>query len=252
MQSFAIRCLMLLLLAVFYSIPKLLLGIEAETLQSGCRNVPVVDIGRTLQGDYIRTHGQNVQGIAAPYVEEYAKLNEIDLDRVGHSLFPEGFPHPSAPESVTVFIGSPKHLTGDWTHITSVSILFYQLLKVRIGNSLEPKILVLYNRSTPDQVILDQFQAEWHLAILSKQYEVLADRSFETYLKHQIPGMWDMISTSLAIEESMPIVKIIYAHTGGGGGRDQEFTFWFTVKDNPVRLQLLEGKQTLDLYNEEE
>jgi hypothetical protein len=45
------------------------------------------------------------------------------------------------------------------------------------------------------------------------------------------------------------VIRIIYAHTGGGGGRDQEFTFRFAVEGPPPRLKLLQSSQTLDEYS---
>lgn len=176
---------------------------------------------------YERTHGQTFDSIVPPYVEAYAQANSIDVRRIAKTLFPDGPPSPKGPEDVRVFISSERPITGNWTYITSRTILLYELMKVRIGKALEPRLLVLYNRRTPDEVILDQFEAEWNLAVLSLDYQLLSESTFKTQMKYHEEGLWDMIYADLVIESQQPLVRIRYVHTGGGGGRDQEFTFWF-------------------------
>ena len=209
----------------------------------------VTSVGNPVRGEYIQTHGQSVEGIAAPYVAEYARDNSIDVQRLGRALFPKGFPKSSASAGAGVPISSYQHKTGDWTYFQSSTVVLYELLKIRGEDTSAPMLLVLYSRDTPNAIIIDRFTAEWHLALVSNTYRVFSDVPFQTHIKYEEKGLWDMIFTDLTIEGAAPVVRIKYAHTGGGGGREQEFTFHFGIEGQPRRLKLLEAKQTVDEYD---
>ena len=211
-------------------------------------SVRVSAIGNPVDRDYLRTQGQTLQGTAAPYVEEYAKDNSIDLQRLGHVLFPKGYPPPPASGAPPVLISSYEYKRGDWTYFESRTVVLYDLLEIRGDEMEEPMLLLLYSHATPDSIIIDRFEAEWRLALVNTGYQVISDVPFTTRIKHHEKGVWDMIYTGLTIENAAPVVRIMYTHTGGGGGRDQEFTFLFEIERQP-RLKLLEGKQTLDEYD---
>jgi hypothetical protein len=222
---------------------------QAVSAVAPSQQLRIAKIGNPVRGEYIRTQGQTVRGIAAPYVEEYARENGIELERLGKALFPKDFPKPPAPDSAGVPISSYQYKTGDWTYFQSSTVVLYELLKVRGVDTSAPMLLVLYSRETPDAIIIDRFTAEWRLAQLTGSYRVSSDVPFETQIKHEEKGLWDMIYTDLAIEDAAPVVRILYAHTGGGGGRDQEFTFHFVLERQPPRLKLVGAKQTLDEFN---
>jgi hypothetical protein len=204
--------------------------------------------GNPVRGAYLRTHGQTVPGVAAPYAAEYAHENGIDLDFLAKALFPSGYPQPPA-VAASVLISSYHYKTGDWTYFKGPAVLIYELLKIESAGTREPMLLALYSRSLPEGIIIDQFAAEWRLALLSTSCQVLADVPFTTRIRHPEKGVWDMIYTDLAIDKAAPVVRIMYAHTGGGGGRDQEYTFRFAVEGPPDRLKLIQAVQTLDEYS---
>lgn len=210
--------------------------------------VSITVVGNPVRGDYIQTNGQTLSGIAAPYVAEYANENDIDLPRLSASLFPSGFPKAPASGETAVLIGSYKYRTHNWSYFQGPTVVLYDLLKIRGAGIENPMLLVLYNRVNPDAIIIDRFEADWHLALVSTTYKILSDALFNTRIKHQEKGLWDMIYTDLSVERGSPFVRIMYTHTGGGGGRDQEFTFSFVIERPPVRLKLRRAKQTLDEY----
>jgi hypothetical protein len=188
---------------------------------------------------------------AAPYVEEYARRNDINIDRLGRLLFPNGYPQPERNDRAGVLISSYQHIdhhNGSWTYISSNRLVLYQLMKVAFLDRPEPLLLVLFARQTPERIIIDRFVAEWLIAIVDERYRVLSETRFKTQIQHRIIGLWDMIYTDLALDEKGVIVRILYTHSGGGGGRDQEFTFRFQATISPLRLRLLSAEQTLDEY----
>lgn len=222
---------------------------QAASVPTPSGQLSVTSAGNPVRGEYIQTQGKTVDGIAAPYVAEYARDNAIDLQRLGKALFPKGFPKSPGSAGADVPISSYRYKTGDWTYFQSSTVLLYELLKVSLAHTSASMLLVLYSRSVPDAIVIDRFTAEWHLALVSDSYQVLSDLPFRTHIKHAEKGLWDMIYTDLAIEAAAPVVRIMYAHTGGGGGRDQEFTFHFDIEGQPPRLKFLTAKQTVDEYD---
>ena len=238
-----------LLFVSFVAIQEFKINCVDAKLTKQFKNGSIVSIGKHISGKYKRTHGKNVDSIYAPYVEEYAEVNGININKIAVALFPKAISKPDDSKRSTIFISSYKHINrinGSWTYFKSASVMFYEILKIGFDSSLDPMIMVLYSRLIPTQIIIDKFDAKWCLAVLNEKYRVLANCPFETHIKYREEGVWDMIYTDLAAEKGIPIVKIMYAHTGGGGSRSQEFTFWFELKDKPISLKLKEAKQTLD------
>lgn len=203
-------------------------------------------VGKPIAGEYVRTHDETVTGWAMPYVEEYAAANRIDLEKIRKQLFPAGIP--AAAGQRYSLLSSNEHIRGNWTFVRSGSVVVYQLQQVEVGKTAEKAILVLYNRRLPPEVIDHYLQVEWRLALFDSQYVCSADRPFTTRIRHDEDGLWDMMYTGLETAVAGPVLKILYAHTGGGGGRDQEFTFWFSLSARPWRLALVKSAQTIDLY----
>ncbi len=203
-------------------------------------------VGEPIAGHYIRTQGQPVTGWAMPHVAEYATANRMDLEKIRKALFPRGLP--AAASEKSALLSSTEHIQGDWTHISSGSVMVYELQRVEVGRSAAKGILALYNRRLPPQILERLQHAEWRLALLDSGYAVKADRPFITRVRHDDPGLWDTIYTGLEIAETGLVVRILYAHAGGGGPRDQEFTSSFSLSAGPWRLALVKCAQTIDIY----
>ena len=202
--------------------------------------------GKAIAGDYVRTQGKIIDGWAMPYVEEYAAANHIDLERIRKALFPGGVP--AAAESKAALLSSNEHVQGDWTYVISGSVMLYQLQCVEAGKAGATAVLVLYNRHLPPQILELYQKAEWRLALIDSAYTVKADCPFITRIRHDDPGLWDSIYTGLEFPGADLVAKISFAHSGGGGPRDQEFTFWFSLSAQPWRLTLVKSAQTADIY----
>ncbi|HLK63352.1 MAG TPA: hypothetical protein VKU19_07925 [Bryobacteraceae bacterium] len=207
----------------------------------------MVVTGKPGGDGYQATHGKRVEGFAAPYVSDYAAANQIDLDQLDAALFPNGHPQ-TGPEALDVILESGAHTNGNWTYYSSATVSLHQLMMVRAEASREAFLLALYNRAIPKEIIIDRFISEWRLALFSANGKLLADVPFVTRIPHHEEGMWDAISTGLEIQGGSPMVRIGYAHTGGGGPRDQEFTFRFAIERQVPRLRLVSGRQTRDDY----
>lgn len=233
----------------------MLFAVIATGLLAGCAaaqprvapsapRVPLTDTGQSLAGDYVPTHGKVVDEIAAPYVTEYARVNGIEMHRIIAALFPK----PPRAGDTPISISSYRRRTGDWTFFRSASVRIYELMRLRAADSAGSLFLVLYAPSSPGDLILDRFEARWHLALFSSAYALLSNQQFVTRIRHREPGVWDMIYTDMSLSEGSPVVKILYAHTGGGGGRDQEFTARSQVVGPPFRLRKISVAQTVDEY----
>ncbi len=200
------------------------------------------DASLPLPGAYQQTHGKQVAGPFLPYVEEYARVNQIELARIGRELFPNGFSKPGE----DMLISSYRRTTSDWTYVSSGSALIYELLKVRTAGG-ESLVLVLYNPAVPANVLDEHNRSTWHVALFDAHGRRIADCEFVTQIPHKETGMWDTITTDLLVEDGSPVAKIDYAHAGGGGPRDQEFAAWFEIT-KPLGLRLLRSRQTGDSY----
>jgi hypothetical protein len=212
---------------------------------------PAEHAGAPIAGTYKQTHGRQIASIAAPYVEEYATRNDVDLERLTRSLYPDGLAPRSAASGLWISLSSYSHSDGDWTFVRSNRIGIYEMSKLRIGDA-EPFLLVLRALHPPADMVIDTFDADWYVTLVGPDYQIRAEQVVATHIPHPATGLWDMIYTNLTLQDGHPVVTIAYAHTGGGGGRNQEFRFDLAVNREPFCLGLVKGEQTQDEYLEAE
>jgi len=179
--------------------------------------------GRPASGAYLKTHGEVVSSAVAPYVEDYASANKIDLAAVLKALLPQ----PAQPGPEIFVISSGSYITGDWTYFISSNTRVYELLQVSAPS---PCYLVLYSASSPSAA------GEWSLALLNADYRIIARTAFRA-----VPAdasEVDSITTRLESKQTIVEAVITYAHAGGGGSREKQFrvTIPFSAKSRRFLL----------------
>lgn len=214
---------------------------------TGSEYEPAPGAARPTGSEYESTHGLEVSGPIAPYVALRAQQLGVNADRVVTTLFSGEAPRPS-PDETTTFISSERYRTGNWTYVTSKSIVLYQLEAIALGAPASRHLLALYARTLPATLTHDNFDARWRLALLDHDYRVRADVEFVTSLRHRVEGMFDMIYADLDVRNRSAKVALTYAHTGGGGGREQGFAASFFVNERPPGLRFQGVAQTKDAW----
>lgn len=198
-------------------------------------------------GIFKETNGKEWNERVAPYTDDYLKQNNINTNRLINSLFHK-IPV-AGKKQYPIIISSYYYSSGDWRYVTSNSILIYEVKKgTTIPDSL-PFLFVLYNDSLPQPAIIDNFNIHWNCALMDTAYRVLSKFIINNKIKYKEDGLFDMVYTGAEIDSNAIIVKTMYAHTGGAGGRNQEFTSKFSILKNPFRLHHISTMQTLDEYN---
>lgn len=188
---------------------------------------------------YEFTHGEEVTDYMAPYIKDFCDEENIICDSLIKLLLADSLRTEQFVSYGAFYLGSPKHSTGQWTYFTAKTALIYEMEKYD-----DEKYVVLYSRLHPE-LILKNKESEWRIAVIDKNFNIISDKKFLTYIKYDNTdiAMWDMIYTSLEINNQEITANIIYVHTGSGGGRDQGFTAKYSLSDIYDEIKVI---QTID------
>ena len=202
---------------------------------------------------------KEINGSLAPYVTEYCKKHGIPTAALSKALFGNSAQVPQKQNELPVMIASEDHKCGNDTFFKSTGQLIYEIAPA--GHGLH---LVLFSHVTP-YTLLTKKESPWAVALINDQGTPLLIRPLITKWKYTNATleMWDMIYTFLKVtptnatpavapDKPLPpasdlevtiLVRISYVHTGGGGGRDQQYTAKSTMK---LSLEKIHVEQTGD------
>ncbi|MBN2662618.1 MAG: hypothetical protein JXR68_03115, partial [Bacteroidales bacterium] len=190
--------------------------------------------------NYEFSQGKEVTDFIAPYLKDLCYEENFKFDSLTILLLEDTLRTEKHFSIYPFYLSSLKYNTGMWTYYTTKTPMIYEIEKYDTG-----QYIVLYNKLNPSIILLSQ-KSEWRVALIDTNYNIVLDKSFFTSMnyKNNFAGMWDMIYTSLNVINEEIKVQITYVHTGGGGGRDQEFTAIFKLSD--IEIKVIQTQDDMD------
>lgn len=191
-----------------------------------------------MNKDYSITHGKEISGFVAPYLIGYCMNENLNCDSLVKLLFKDSLMTVQHHSYLPCMISSERHINGKWTYFKSRTPLIYEIQKV--GSD---RYIVLYSKLNPELILTNE-KSEWRLALVDNNLNLLDDKVFITEWKYdnKSVAMWDMIYTTLKVLDAGFAAIITYVHSGGGGGRDQEFTANFKINKTIENLNVFQSK----------
>jgi hypothetical protein len=181
---------------------------------------------------YISTHGKTLDStLFTPYASEYCEIEKISTNKIVKELF-GSIPNNSSDDEPQ-YISSHRYLCGNWTHILSSSVCFYEVIKIKDTLTNQIYIAVLHNSPRTDEPLRLK---GWHLSVFNDQFDLIQSVDLEKKSPFRFVSDEDMIYTDLEIENGNILAVITYTMTGSGGSPEKGYSFTISVLGNNVKL----------------
>lgn len=162
-------------------------------------------------------------------------MSSDTVRRIINALEPELLPTPEPTLRAPLCLARGQR--GVLESIEASTVRLYDAELVSLEPASEPRIVVLYSRYSPQDIVLDRLMAEWRVALFTVDGKLIARETFVTRIPYV--ASWDTIDAFLGREGARLMANVTYGLDCGGRKRDQRFVASLELGATPPCVKLV-------------